>query len=250
MTDEPDRPLNGQTGAVSDLASLLTLQRVDTAIDQGRHRRSHLPEAATAKSARDALRAAEAKLASITATMVAEEAEQSTHERRIEEYNARIVEIDRRTKIVSVPKELQALSTERDGLVARRGEAEDHELEVMERIESLTAEIDALEVILADARTADDAATVALAEAQVAVDAELARLAEERVAAVGQVPAALLVTYESMRPKLGGVAVAELEHGHCTGCRLQLPASEIDRIKHQAADEIVTCEQCGRILVR
>ena len=64
------------------------------------------------------------------------------------------------------------------------------------------------------------------------------------------VPAGLLATYDSMRPKLGGMAVAQLEHGHCTGCRLQLPASEIDRIKHQAADEIVTCEQCGRILVR
>lgn len=242
--------MSGQTGSVSDLASLLTLQRVDTAIDQGRHRRSHLPEATAAKAARDTLRAAEARLAELTTTMASEEAEQAGHERRIEEYNARIIEIDRRTKIVSVLKELQALSTERDGLVARRSDAEDHELEVMERLESLTAEHDALNVVLAEARAADDAATIALAEAQVAVDADIARLIDERAVAVAQVPAALLATYESMRPKLGGVAVAEIDHGHCTGCRLQLPASEIDRIKHQAADEFVTCEQCGRILVR
>jgi uncharacterized protein len=242
--------VNGQTGEVSDLASLLTLQHVDTAIDQGRHRRTHLPEATAAKAARDALSAAEVKLAALTATKEADEAEQATHEHRIEEYNARIVEIDRRTKIVSVPKELQALSTERDGLVNRRSEAEDRELEVMERLEAVSAEIDALNVVIADARAANDTATIALAEAQVAVDSDLARLAQERNDAVAQVPAALLATYESMRPKLGGVAVAQLEHGHCTGCRLQLPASEIDRIKHQAADEIVTCEQCGRILVR
>jgi predicted nucleic acid-binding Zn-ribbon protein len=31
---------------------------------------------------------------------------------------------------------------------------------------------------------------------------------------------------------------------------MKLPATEIDRIKHQPPDALVHCDQCGRILVR
>ena len=39
-------------------------------------------------------------------------------------------------------------------------------------------------------------------------------------------------------------------NGRCSGCHLALPATEIDRIKREAPDTIVLCDQCGRILVR
>jgi predicted nucleic acid-binding Zn-ribbon protein len=45
------------------------------------------------------------------------------------------------------------------------------------------------------------------------------------------------------------VAVARLVGNHCDGCHLTLPAMELDRIRHLPEDELVTCEQCGRILV-
>ena len=50
--------------------------------------------------------------------------------------------------------------------------------------------------------------------------------------------------------RFDGVAVARLVGSHCDGCHLTLPAMELDRIRHLPEGELVTCEQCGRILVR
>lgn len=41
--------------------------------------------------------------------------------------------------------------------------------------------------------------------------------------------------------------VAKLENDRCSGCKMQLPASVVTKIN--AKDELVTCENCGRILV-
>jgi hypothetical protein len=43
--------------------------------------------------------------------------------------------------------------------------------------------------------------------------------------------------------------VARLIGHHCDGCHLELSSAEVERIRHQGPDTIVTCDQCGRILV-
>jgi predicted nucleic acid-binding Zn-ribbon protein len=89
-----------------------------------------------------------------------------------------------------------------------------------------------------------------LAEAETAVDAELVNAGAQREAIVGDLSGELLATYEKLRARLGGVAVARLEGSQCLGCHLSLPATEIDAIRHAAPDAVVTHEECGRILVR
>ena len=71
----------------------------------------------------------------------------------------------------------------------------------------------------------------------------------QRPGAVQAVPQPLLTAYDRLRSRLGGVAVARLVGGRCDGCHLSLPAMELDRIRHQSAGSLETCEQCGRILV-
>jgi len=89
----------------------------------------------------------------------------------------------------------------------------------------------------------------ALAAAAEAIEAELAGVSAERGPAAARVPASLLEEYERLRARLGGVAVAEVVNGRCTGCMLSLPASEVERLRHLAPDERATCEECGRLLV-
>ena len=36
----------------------------------------------------------------------------------------------------------------------------------------------------------------------------------------------------------------------CGGCNMSIDASEISRIRSAAADEVIRCEECQRILVR
>ena len=53
-----------------------------------------------------------------------------------------------------------------------------------------------------------------------------------------------------MRQNAGGVGAARLYQRRCEGCRLELPPSDINRIRAAAENEVVRCEECGRILVR
>jgi predicted nucleic acid-binding Zn-ribbon protein len=93
-------------------------------------------------------------------------------------------------------------------------------------------------------------AAAGLAQAQAAIDAELEELGHRRAEVAQSVPEDLRTTYDRLRSRLGGVAVARLVGSRCDGCHLTLPAVELDRIRHLPGTELVTCEQCGRILVR
>ncbi|HXQ59722.1 MAG TPA: C4-type zinc ribbon domain-containing protein, partial [Acidimicrobiales bacterium] len=89
----------------------------------------------------------------------------------------------------------------------------------------------------------------AVAAAVEGIDADIAAESAARVAAATQVPADLLTRYERLRTTLGGTGAARLVGGSCSGCHLSLPAMEVDRIRKAPADEVILCDQCGRILV-
>ena len=59
----------------------------------------------------------------------------------------------------------------------------------------------------------------------------------------------LLARYEQLRSKLGGTGAARLVGGSCSGCHLTLSSMELDRVRKAPPDAVITCEQCGRILV-
>jgi predicted nucleic acid-binding Zn-ribbon protein len=235
---------------VTDLADLLTLQELDTRADQLRHRRDHLPERAAIVELDRRGVALRARRAEITLRRDELAEQEAALGHRVELDDARRRDIDKRLKVSTVPKEVQALSDELAALAKHQLELEDQELELMEAIEPLDAQL--AEIDAEEAEIDRDGATqrAALAEAEVTLEADVLSVAAARQEASANVPPALLSQYEKLRPRLGGIAVARLDAGRCTGCHLQLPATELDRLRHEPADALVTCEQCGRLLVR
>ena len=63
-------------------------------------------------------------------------------------------------------------------------------------------------------------------------------------------PEDLLALYERLRAQKGGVGAAALRARQCGGCQLTIDAAELGVIRATAADEVVRCEECQRILVR
>jgi predicted nucleic acid-binding Zn-ribbon protein len=234
------------------LQALIALQDIDTGLDQLRHRRSHLPERAglaaiEAEMAEldQAAAAAGAARDQVAAEQAGAEAELAATEERAQAVNRRLY-----GGTVTASRELQALAADVDSLKARASVLEDQVLELMEAREPLEAELTALSTRRSALEAGRQAAATALAGAEAAVNGDLARLAEERAQAAAAVPADLQATYDRLRSRLGGVAVGRLVGNHCDGCHLTLPAMELDRIRHLPEGEVVTCEQCGRILVR
>ncbi|MGN6610349.1 MAG: zinc ribbon domain-containing protein, partial [Angustibacter sp.] len=56
--------------------------------------------------------------------------------------------------------------------------------------------------------------------------------------------------YERIRASSGGLGAAALRQRRCGGCQLELNNVDMNRIKAAPADEVLRCEECGRILVR
>ena len=237
--------------AAEEQQALLDLQALDTSIDQTRHRRATLVERSALEDlerrrqqTRAALDAAAAARDEVAGRQEVLESELAGAERRSGEVSRRLYSGE-----VSASRELQAMSEELESLKARVSAIEDQILEVLEEREPLDALADGHESELAGLDAERDAATAALAKAEAAVDADIAGLEAQRQEVAARVPPSLLPQYERLRSRLGGVAVARLVGNRCDGCHLTLPATELDRIRHLPPGELVTCDQCGRILV-
>lgn len=235
----------------AELQGLLALQDLDTRIDQERHRRANLPERARLSQVESQVAEAEAARSAAGAKLEAVAARQAEAERDLQATEQRLKQVNAVLYggTVSASRELQAMAADVDALKKRASELEDKVIELLEErepLDKLVGELDERLALLASER---DAALAELAVAEAQVDSQLAQLEARRPSLAGAVPADLLGTYERLRARLGGVAVARLSGGRCDGCHLSLPAVELDRIRHQAGGQLENCEQCGRILV-
>jgi predicted nucleic acid-binding Zn-ribbon protein len=59
-----------------------------------------------------------------------------------------------------------------------------------------------------------------------------------------------MVRYERLRANHSGVGAARLRAGYCEGCRIQINPVDLSQIRSAPAEEVLYCEDCGRILVR
>ena len=137
-----------------------------------------------------------------------------------------------------------------DSLRRRRATLEDAVLEAMAEREALDEEVSALDGERGRLYQEGGSLRAAVAEAQAAIDGELTVEEGRRAEAADGLPADLAARYERLRDRLDGIGAAPLVGGRCGGCHLSLPATEVDRIRREPPEALITCDQCGRILVR
>lgn len=151
---------------------------------------------------------------------------------------------------VSNPKDLERLQHELVSLDRRISELEDLELEVMARLEDVQRDLadrkDRIAGIDARMRELSEARDRRLEELR----AEQSSVKEQRAEAVQGLPGDLVALYEKLREQKGGVGAALLRARRCGGCSLEINSSELASIAKRPADDVVRCEECGRILVR
>ena len=147
------------------------------------------------------------------------------------------------------PKDTVAVSDEVESLTRRQSALEEVQMEVMERLEAHQEALNKVEAAhqeLVESRTL-------LTEQRDAAFAELkeqaAKVVMERKNASEGLDPALLAMYDGIRKRLGSGA-ATLRAGRCSGCGMELNPSDRAAAQGAAADAVVTCEECGRILVR
>ncbi|RNI17900.1 zinc ribbon domain-containing protein [Flexivirga caeni] len=230
---------------------LLDLQKLDTRLDQLAHRERTLPVLAQ-------LTEATASEITLREDVILARTALQDNERAVSKADADVQLVrdraDRdRARLDSgngTAKELQNLQHELDTLARRQAELEDVELAVMERAESLQADLQVRETAHQQVEEAVERLTGERDRALAEIEAERESVLRERANVAAGVGAELLPLYEKLREQMGGVAAAALQQKRCSGCGLELVQAELSRIKAAPEDEVLRCEECRRILVR
>ncbi|WP_309505914.1 zinc ribbon domain-containing protein [Streptomyces pyxinae] len=238
--------------APADQIRLLDVQALDVRLSQLAHKRASLPEHAEITSLTKDL----SQLRDLLVAAQTEESdcarEQTKAEQDVDQVRQRAVRDQQRLDSGSVrsPKDLENLQKELVSLAKRQGDLEDVVLEVMERRESAQERVAELTERVGAVQAKVDDATARRDSAQRGLDDEAGSAAKEREVVAGSVPDDLLKLYEKIRGQQGGVGAARLYQRRCEGCHIELNITELNEVRAAAADTVVRCENCRRILVR
>ena len=247
-----DAPPEGSgAGRAGALGVLLEVQDLATLISQLQHRKASLPERRRLAALGGELEDLEARAVEARHARDELAARQGDIERQVATARSRRRSLEQRMYAArgTPSRELQAMDEEIRRLSERETELEEVELEAMVEQEPIDAVLEGLAIERDGLERAADELRGAIAGADSTLDAELAAHQATREVAAAQLPVELLRRYETLRAKKGGVGAARLVGNRCSGCHLELPSMEVERIRHLPPGTVVACDQCGRILV-
>jgi predicted nucleic acid-binding Zn-ribbon protein len=124
--------------------------------------------------------------------------------------------------------------------------AEDRILELMSESEGLEANVKKAEAALKEERQQVEAEKTRARERTALDQSQLAEARKERDEAATKLPRATLNTYDRIRKKWNGVAIAEVVGGKCSACQIVLRPQFLQDLKR--GESMMFCESCGRFL--
>ena len=142
--------------------------------------------------------------------------------------------------------EFQAIGHEIERYENEIRKIEDEELELMIEADKLKADLDVEEKKAATVKESVARQTADLEAKSKTLESRLEELTKERAEIAGKIDEDLLGRFERLFKSKGDAVVVALEHEVCTGCHMKVTTQTAHRVK--AGKEIVSCENCGRIL--
>ena len=142
--------------------------------------------------------------------------------------------------------EFQAMGHEIERYENEIRKLEDEELELMIQADKLKAELEVEEKKAKATKESTTRQMTDLEEKSKTLEGRQEELSKERTELTGKIDEDLLGRFERLFASKGDAAVVALEHEVCTGCHMKVTTATAMQVK--AGKEIVSCEQCGRIL--
>ncbi len=168
-------------------------------------------------------------------------------EKQIAENKTYLERADRNLKHAQNQKEYETAMRETDALQKQIAAFETQIVEILEEVEGVEKELDERSEEISTLDGKRDAALAkydsALAKDKKEFDAET----KHRATAFATLPARLASIYDRLAQRSrDGIAVAEVVNGSCSACYMQLRPQVQLNVKK--GDEIITCENCTRIM--
>jgi predicted nucleic acid-binding Zn-ribbon protein len=229
---------------VTTAETLYELQQTDDTIQSAEARlqqlEAELGETEELQATRSRLETAEHELQALESRQRAQELDLRSIESKIASEESRLY-----GGRVTNPKELAGLQKEVTYLKGRREQLQDALLDTMMAREETAQRVAERRSALQQIEAAWQEEQSVLTAERYRLQSELGRAYAQRTELVEQVPPDALSTYDYLR-RTRGTAVAPVENGTCTGCQVRLSAVDRRRV-HDA--ELMTCSNCGRVLV-
>ena len=232
-----------------EMAPLLVLQEIDTAIDRMTARTRALESGGELATARAEADAAERALGELRLQLDVVGRDQAKLEHEIDSLTQKAAAEDKRLYdgTVANAKELASIQHEIENLKRRRSDREDEMLGLMEVREELETQASEAQKTSDRLRSlVEEVGAAALEELTTIADEMVQRIAARQLAAA-EIDPEMLDLYEDLRKQKKGIGAVALVDGVCLGCHEQLSAMELDKLKR--SEGVKRCEYCRRILV-
>ena len=230
---------------MSELQQLYELQELDIQIDELKESLA----ATETKLADDSVVAeARRRVAALESHAERLAANRRSLDRAIEDLQTRLGRTQERmySGAITSVKEMEAAEDERASTEKDIAENEDRLLEVMVSLDEVDGTLDkGREVVrrLEEQRAATvETLSIEVEELRSSLDELMLRREDMR----DSIPPPSLHRYDTLRSNRGGTAIARVERGMCSACRMALSTSEHQRIR--STDTPMQCGSCHRIL--
>jgi uncharacterized protein len=227
----------------TDLEKLVELQKVDLEVARLKAQLEAIPKALARIDAQ--LNAARQRVEEVRAAIKAGETAKRQHEQEIGSLNDKIAKFRSQSSGVKTNEQYKALLSEIAHAEGEIAAYEEKIIGVMLNADSLQAQLaaaeDALKTASADVERKKAAANSEAGAQRAAAAQAQARSQELRK----QVDESLLANYDRVA-RSRGYAMAEVLEHRCTACQVMLRPQVMSQLR--AAQEVVHCDSCGRIL--
>jgi predicted nucleic acid-binding Zn-ribbon protein len=170
---------------------------------------------------------------------------ESDHEREAHGSRLRAREKELMSGRIRSPSELLQMSDEVKHMKERFAEEEEAEMRLMEEADAADEAVREATSQLDQARKQSAAEEPEIRSELETWTSELSEVESERDAVWEQAPSAAQAAYSRMRIR---PAVAQVINNQCSACHVTVTSSGMQKLR--GGDELVHCENCGRILVR
>jgi predicted nucleic acid-binding Zn-ribbon protein len=227
-----------------EITRLMSLQAIDRELHQ-------LEQSLSSVAGRVELLRTESELHQLELSRLAEEEQKSSTIRRalekeLAEGEARIRNKRMRLNQVRNDKEMQALTHEVEAQKETNQRLEGEVLTLMEGAEPRAPRIAELTDLVAAKRKELLAAEKEIAAQVEDLQVSISKQRVDRDLMTRDMDASLLLRYEMIFSRRGGIAVTEARGGTCQGCRMRLPPQLYNEVQKHL--QVNYCPNCQRIL--
>lgn len=228
---------------------LLELQAYDLRGVQLAKQERELPERAALETLTSQRATARADLASTAGVLEDARTELRRTESDVEVVEARIAKDAQRMMSATSAKDATGFEHEIESLKKRRGDLEEIELAVMERVEEHESAVAALRTRVAELDEEIAGAQALVTASLDRIGAEQADVAAARAELVAGLPVDLVELYERQRSRYGAGA-SLLRRGVSAASGVALTGDELAKVNAAAPDDVLICPSSEAILVR